>query len=216
MNRRQLLQRLAALAVATRLTELRAELANSPTPVAPGLHEFSGEVTVNGQPARQGMPIKPGDRIVTGSNSKAIYVIGGDAYLQRDRSTVQTVADEARSGLRVVTGKLLAVFAKGDKTIETPTATIGIRGTGCYIETESKRDYFCLCYGKAEIASNKQPGKIETVETRHHDHPLYLTANGKHMMVPAKVKNHSDAELILLESLVGRRPPFYGMDYAEY
>jgi len=28
--------------------------------------------------------------------------------------------------------------------------------------------------------------------------------------------NHTDAELILLESLVGRRPPFYGMKYGGY
>jgi hypothetical protein len=30
------------------------------------------------------------------------------------------------------------------------------------------------------------------------------------MMVPADVINHTDAELILLESLVGRVPPFGG------
>jgi hypothetical protein len=36
------------------------------------------------------------------------------------------------------------------------------------------------------------------------------------MMVPAMMMNHSDAELILLESLVGRLPPFYGQGFSSY
>jgi hypothetical protein len=36
------------------------------------------------------------------------------------------------------------------------------------------------------------------------------------MMVPAGVINHSDDELNLLESLVGRLPPFYGQGGTKY
>jgi hypothetical protein len=50
------------------------------------------------------------------------------------------------------------------------------------------------------------------VITTHHDHPLYIHDNMKMptMMVSAPVINHTDAELVMLENLVGRWPPFYG------
>lgn len=136
-------------------------------------------------------------------------MIERDAYLQRAGSRVHLIEDNAaRRVLRVVHGKLLAVFGKGEKSLQTPVATIGIRGTGCYIEAEAERVYFCLCYGRAEIVAAGRPEQRETIETRHHDHPLYLYPDASRMSVPASVANHSDAELIRLEGLVGRVPPF--------
>lgn len=210
MQRRQLLKGIAALALAEHLGALHNAWAAGEKLPPPGMHKVTGDVRINGQRAKEGSPVRPGDTITTGANSQAIYIIGQDAYLQRDQSTVSIAGQTVRAGLRVVTGKLLAVFGKGDKQIETPTATIGIRGTGCYIEAETQKVYFCLCYGKAEIASQQQPELRETIETRYHDMPVYLHADGRQMMVPASVINHSDSELILLESLLGRVPPFYG------
>lgn len=210
MQRRQLLKGIAALALAERLGALQAAWAAGGKLPPPGMHQMTGDVRINGQPASPGTPIKPGDTVTTGPNSQAIYIIGNDAYLQRDRTTVSLAGQAARAGLRVLTGKLLAVFGKGNKQIETPTATIGIRGTGCYIEAETKKVYFCLCYGKAEIASAQMPDIHEQLETSYHDKPVYLHADGSQMMVSATVINHTDSELTLLESLVGRTPPFYG------
>ena len=191
---------------------MRAAWASGGRLPAPGVYRITGEVQVNGQAARPGMPVRPGDTVSTGPDSDAIYIIGQDVFLQRDRSVVRITGDIVKSGLRVLTGKLLAVFGKGDKRIATPTATIGIRGTGCYIEASADKVYFCLCYGKAEVASLRDPSVVATIETSHHDRPVYLPADGSPMMVPATVINHSDAELILLESLVGRVPPFYGRE----
>ncbi|HNM82135.1 MAG TPA: hypothetical protein PKL28_13845, partial [Rhodocyclaceae bacterium] len=108
------------------------------------------------------------------------------------------------------------VFAKGERQIVTPSATIGIRGTGCYIEASPERVYFCLCYGSAEVVPSAAPHQAETYSTRHHDHPLYILPDGRRSMVPAGVSNHSDAELIELESLVGRTPPFQGLVPSAY
>ena len=216
MHRRKILKGIAALAVAERLGMLRTAWAAGGKLPPPGLYKIKGEVRVNGQLAKEGAPVKAGDTITTGAQSEAIYIIGNDAYLQRDRSSVSIAGDTLKAGLRVLSGKLLSVFGKGEKRIETSTATIGIRGTGCYIEAEEKRVYFCLCYGTADIESPKMPGQIETIETQHHDHPIYLHADGSQMMVPASVINHSDDELILLERLVGRLPPFYGQFYNPY
>ncbi len=118
--------------------------------------------------------------------------------------------------MRVVSGKILSVFGKGAKTIQTSTATIGIRGTGCYIEDEGTgakaRTYFCLCYGSVDLTPKAAPHEAESYTTTHHDKPMYVLNDMKmaKMMVPAEVINHTDEELTLLEGLVGRVTPFYG------
>lgn len=186
-------------------------LANDTTPAIQGTRRLSGTVTINGLTAQPGMPIRHGDHIVTGASSEVVYVVGQDAFLQRGQSSV-SFADNARGILRVISGKLLSVFGKGERNLVTPTATIGIRGTACYIEAEEERVYFCLCYGEADLVPSAAPAERELIRTTHHDHPLYIhnDMNMPKMMVPADVINHTDAELILLESLVGRVPPFDG------
>jgi hypothetical protein len=130
--------------------------------------------------------------------------------MQRENSTIRYGDGIGADTLRVITGKLLSVFGKGNRLLVTPTATIGIRGTGCYIESEQTRTYFCLCYGDAEVTPTADPKQKETLRTRHHDHPMYISAAGDKMMAPAAVINHTDAELTLLEAALGRTPPFAG------
>ena len=213
--KRDTLKRLAALGVlggAGVSGLIREALANGSKPIVPGMHRVTGSVTVNGKPAQPGMAVGAGDTVVTGTGGEAIYVIGQDAYLQREKSTVSFSAGltgAAVGVMRVLTGKILSVFGKGEKSLVTPTATIGIRGTGCYIEAEEKRVYFCLCYGAADIAPTADPSHVERIATKHHDHPVYIHSDSAMpMMVDATVINHGDAELELLESLVGRLPPF--------
>ena len=217
-QKRDTLKRLAALGVlgsagVAGLSGLISEaLANGSKPILPGMHKVTGSVTVNGKPAQPGMAVGAGDTVVTAAGGEAIYVIGQDAYLQREKSTVSFAAGVAGAAvgvMRVLTGKILSVFGKGEKSLVTPTATIGIRGTGCYIEAEEKRVYFCLCYGAADVAPAADPSRVERIETKHHDHPIYIHKDSAMpMMVDATMINHGDAELELLESLVGRYPPF--------
>ncbi|MCX7149825.1 MAG: hypothetical protein NTY05_10525 [Rhodocyclales bacterium] len=201
---------------------IRDALAKGEVPVKTGLQKVRGEVIVNYRVATEGQIIRPGDTIVTGRNSEAIYVIGQDAYMQRELTTVSFGADALQNLMRVVSGKILSVFGKGAKSIRVSTATIGIRGTGCYIEDEgtgtNARTYFCLCYGSAELTPTAAPQESESYSTMHHDKPMYIHNDMKmaKMMVPAGVINHGDAELELLESLVGRLPPFYGQGGPRY
>ena len=235
--RRKFLQHLAAtgvIGVGGISGIIQNVLASGKDPVATGMHKITGDVRVNGVVAKEGMLLKNGDTIVTGNKSQAIYVIGKDAFFQRDNSTVSFATGAAADVMRVVTGKVLSVFGKGQRSVQTSTATIGIRGTGCYIEHEpygSKvlpvdagntpttgpttgsrftRTYFCLCYGTVELIPTAAPNQKETYTTKHHDHPLYIHDDPSMTtsMVPAAVMNHSDVELALLESLVGRQPPF--------
>lgn len=215
MQRRQLLQQLAAaglLSAGGAIGFLQRALAAGLNPVPPGLHKLKGQVTVNGQPAREGQLVLPGDTVVTPADGEAIYVIGQDAFLQRGGTTV-SFGKTAADFMRVLRGRILSVFGRGDKEIRFATATIGIRGTACYIEEGLQPEtYFCLCYGEAKVIPTAAPQQWETVITTHHDHPLWIGNDMKmpSMMVSAPVINHTDAELELLENLVGRWPPFYG------
>ncbi len=187
-----------------------------------GLVKAEGEVQVNGSAAKAGAAVQPGDSVVTARGSTAVIVVGQDAFLLRGGSELLTAdSNTAIASLRLVTGKLLSVFGRGPRLITTPTATIGIRGTGIYIESSAERSYVCTCYGVVDLQASNMPEARETVHTTHHDAPRYIYARGDmpiQMIEPAPVVNHTDAELIMLEALVGRRPPFeeYGGSHRSY
>jgi len=178
-----------------------------------GVRASKGEVKVNGKPVTLGGLIRPGDTIEIGKDAVAAFVVGQDAFLMRNDSRAELIGSGAAvSAVQLVTGALLAVFGGGEHRLTTATASIGIRGTGAYTEAEPTRTYFCLCYGTAEVTAT-QGGARETYSTRHHESPRYIYGDGrKNAIVPASVSNHTDAELILLESLVGRTPPQTFMD----
>jgi hypothetical protein len=218
MTRRQWLLRTSAgaAAIATGMAVLREALAAEA--VKKGVARVQGEARIGGQPAKPGVEVKPGDVVTTGPRSELVFVVGRDAFMVRAGSRIEltgAVTQAAISGLRVVTGGLLSVFESGrSRRIQTATSTIGIRGTGIYVEVEKMRTYACTCYGEAELVPVDEPKEAEVVRTKHHDQPRYIYAKGMPRMIEqAPVINHTDAELILLESLVGRKVPFDPKSY---
>lgn len=210
ISRRQWLG-LAGLTLSARWAMVREALATGQ--LEKGVYRVRGDVRVNGAPARQGMDVKAGDVVSTGADGELVFVAGRDAFLIRANSRVEaqgTAGALLLSGLRIVSGAVLSVFSPGEaKRINTATATIGIRGTAVYVEAEDARTYVCTCYGVAEIASAADPATRETVQTQHHEQPRYVMAMGApRMLMSAPMVNHTDAELVFLESLAGRRPPF--------
>lgn len=186
--------------------------------VPPGVARVKGDARINGKPALQGMEVRPGDVITTGRDAELVFVVGRDAFLARGNSRIELSGDATRlvlQGLRVVTGALLSVFQPGrPNRIQTATATIGIRGTGAYVEIEGIRTYVCTCYGEAELVPVDDPKAAEVVRTQHHDQPRYIYPKGMPRMIEeAPVVNHTDAELIMLEGLVGRWVPFEAVRY---
>jgi len=177
-----------------------------------GMLRVSGDVQINGIAAGKGAVVKPGDSVITAAGASAVFVVGKDAFLLRENSELLTAGGRLLiASMRLVTGKLLSVFGRGQRRISTATATIGIRGTGIYIETQGERTYVCTCYGVVDMQAVNMPEARETVSTTHHDAPRYIYAHGEmpiKMIEPAPVINHTDAELIMLEALVGRKPPF--------
>jgi hypothetical protein len=206
VKRRDLLKGTAALLL------VREALAQGR--IEKGVYRIRGNAHVNGANARQGGELRAGDTVRTQAGGEIVFAVQNDAFLVRQNSEVSIVAD----GLRVVTGAVLSVFRPNQrKEIRTATAVIGIRGTAVYIEAEPDRTYACTCYGTAVLTPIAQPAAAETVTTRHHEAPRYIMAAGAPQMVmAAPVINHTDAELILLESLVGRQPPFIGEGFRPF
>jgi hypothetical protein len=218
ISRRVWLARAAAGGATLALGMARLRDALAADAVQKGVARARGDARINGKPATRGTEVKPGDVITTGRGAELVAVVGRDAFLVRANSRVELSggAEQAVVGaLRVVTGALLSVFARGEgKRIQTPAASIGIRGTGIYVEIQKNRTYVCTCYGEAELVPVDDPKEAETVRTTHHEQPRYIYPKGMPRMIEkAPFINHTDAELILLESLVGRNVPFDPKSY---
>lgn len=189
-------------------------LGDIPAKMPPGrsIYKMKGDVTVNGVKATLKTQIGADALVKTGRSSMIIFVVGSDAFILRDNSELQLGGSNfIIDGMRMLSGKLLSVFGKRTKPhrIQTVTATVGIRGTGIYIESDPEQSYICTCYGHTLIASNNNPGVQREVIAKHHDQPLYVTHSSSGKVIrPAPFINHTDTELALIEELVGRTTPF--------
>jgi hypothetical protein len=190
---------------------LRVALASNP---AAGLRAMEGPVLIDGKPGVLGQQVGMGQRVETGPGAHAVFVVGEYAFLQRANSSFVLETSAGVLVLRYLAGQVLSVFGEGRKQLETPTASISLRGTGCYIEADAMRTYFCLCYGSALVIPKGDPNRRKALRTRHHDVPIYIDRSaGRRAVLPAHAVNHRDDELIMLEALVGRRPPFLEQPY---
>ncbi len=205
-----------------------------PAPLPPGrsIYKLEGRVLVNGAPATLETQIGATDVIETGSDGSVIFVVGTDSMLMRSNSKLvltpemakKTVTQSVVGSMRLLAGQLLSVFAKRRHTIETPTVVIGVRGTGVYLEVNPEETYLCTCYGIVDLTAASDKTSRETIAATHHDKPRYIAAKGGagKRIRPAPMINHTDQELMLIEEIVGRTPPFvfpsddYGAPRREY
>ena len=216
-RRRWLIQALGAGLFSAASAEALAQIFGSrpqKLPEGKSIYRLQGDVTVDDKPANLDTKITPRSTIVTPKNAEIVFVSGQQSYIQRGDSRVQLEAPQESgfaAGLRLVTGALLSVFPRGTPMqLKTKTATVGIRGTGVYLEADPEQTYFCTCYGVADVVANDDPTSKDTVVAQHHDRPLYILSgqsSGKNIRRAGFV-NHTDQELMLIETLVGRKPPF--------
>lgn len=199
------------------LAVLQRAGANAKVPVIPGVQQRQGDVRINAQVAAVGQVIQPGDVVRTGNDGSCVIIIGEHVYLIRENAEVEFYAEDfavdedgAVSGtIRLLSGAMLSVFGKARTDIVTPLATIGIRGTACYVASGPLRTYACVCYGHAELGGAEDGKSLETVTTTHHDSPRYIyPQHAATRIAKAPVVDHSDDELRMLEALVNRRPAF--------
>jgi hypothetical protein len=181
-----------------------------------GLRRVQGELLVDGVPASMGTRIQPGATLTTGPASRTILVMGQDAYLLGAYTTVrfhpaQHPEQPLHSpGLTLHGGRLLSAFGSGQKNLHLPSLSIGIRGTGIYLQSEAEEDYLCLCYGQADLIRGDQAEPLEFLDSPYHT--ARLSQSGRPLRNGTLV-NHSDEELFMLEALTGRRPAFADSQY---
>ena len=180
----------------------------------------TGSAFVNDQPMKADTPFPPNCVVHTAVDSEAVFVVGTSAFLLRAdsklslRGPVNTAPSMSGAGpgiIQVMSGKVLAVFGGGPRRLQTAAANIQIRGTGVYLEARAEETYFCLCYGVAEVNATADPSVVERLVSRQHDRPLTIAAqrrSGSPTISDAPFFNHTDQELALIETLVGRVPPF--------
>lgn len=218
-RRRHLVQLLSVSAMTmTPLSALQAAWWGSEPEKLPddkSIFSLDGDVRVNNARANESTRIRAGDIVRTGRDSEVIFVVGSDSFIMRSNSQMQIEGGGFFvNALRLLTGSVLSVFGKRatneQLSMNSSTATIGIRGTGVYMEAERDLTYFCTCYGQVELASSLDPNEREIITAEHHDAPKYISnrTNGKSYIQPAPFINHTDTELKLLEAIVGREVPF--------
>ena len=188
-------------------------------PPTQSIYRLVGTAKVNDRDADMQTQIRSGDTVETGKDSELVFVVGANSMILRSDSRLVLSGPPQRTetsaliitALRVLTGKLLTVTARNTPMrVDTAVATIGIRGTGFYAESDPQHTYFCTCYGVTEVASNTDPDSVETIRAKHHDRPVYIVGDGGpgRNIRNAPFINHTDQELSLIETLVGRNPPF--------
>ena len=83
--------------------------------IARGVRTVTGEVTVNGTGATEGMAVRAGDSVVTGPNGDVVFVVGRDAFMIRPSSQVELLRQgnsPLLTGLRILSGRILSVFSQ--------------------------------------------------------------------------------------------------------
>jgi hypothetical protein len=185
-------------------------------PEGKSIYRLSGEVSVNGSAATPDTRIYAGDRLRTGPDGEIVFVVGGNAMILRASSRLQLESPSKEpaslviSVIRLVTGAVLSVSRNRAMKFFTPTSTVGIRGTGFYAEADPEQTYFCTCYGVVDVEASTDPASRTRVSATQHDRPLYIVKDGGRgkNIREAPFINHTDQELMLIEALVGRIPPF--------
>ena len=217
-RRRVLINMLSAGFGASSVGAMAASIFGSPPsklPAGQSVYRVEGTVAVNDKPATLQTRINAGDTVQTGAKSEIVFVVGGHSMLVRDNSRMTIESKEVASakilsGLRLLAGKVLSVSRNSPMVVSAPTVTIGLRGTGFYLEADPEQAYFCTCYGSTEVHAVNDPDSKEIINATRHDRPIYIlakAARGKNIR-NAPFVNHTDQELMLIETLVGRNPPF--------
>jgi hypothetical protein len=180
------------------------------------VHELSGEVFLNGAPMAPNAAIQAGQTVSTGANGSVWFSVAGDAYFLRPRSELRLQSSSFRESLidvlRLASGAIGATFLRGGpRRLVANTVTVGIRGTGIYVETGAAETYACTCFGATELRSVEGGAMMENVLVSAQNHlarRVFRDPAAGMRIVQAPFERHTNAEIARLERLVGRPNPF--------
>ena len=144
-------------------------------PVAAGPVGFvaasKGDAQVNAKPARVGMEVFEGDKLITGEKSRLKILFSDDVILALGSATEVVVEKhlfDPKNGARrtridLVTGKLRALVQKvvagsrADFTIKTTNAVAGVRGTEFVLVADKEDTKLYTFSGEVELSGGGEP-----------------------------------------------------------
>jgi hypothetical protein len=206
MNRRRFVTSSAALGAGALLPLPAAAQAQWGT-----VHELAGRVLLNGRPMTRNSAIQPGQTITTEGDGHIWFTLAGDAFFLRPGSELRlspSVRDSVIDALRLITGALGATFRRGaERSVIAQTVTIGIRGTGIYVQTAPEATYVCTCFGTTELSS-LSGADATRVSATHHSGRMIQRGDTRIRDAEMSLMPHTDEEMSRLERLAGRPYPF--------
>jgi hypothetical protein len=172
------------------------------------VRQLSGDAYLSGHRMARNSALQPGQTVETGPQGELWFTVGEDAFWVRPNSRVRLDTRAAGAAVldfvRLISGRLGATFSPGKpRALVTPTATIGIRGTGVYLEATPRWTYACTCFGTTQIAALQKAAVAVT--SRNHA-ARRIDRDGTVLEVP--FERHTSEAIARLESLVGRPDPF--------
>jgi len=180
------------------------------------VHEVSGDVFLDERPLTAQSGIEGGQAVRTGADGRVWFSVAGDSYFLRPGSRLELRQRDWRESfidaLRLVTGAMGATFRTGaPRSVIAQTVTIGIRGTGVYVETSATQTYACTCFGITEMYSAAGGAMMEQVRVSTQNHQarrIYRDPSMGMRIVQAPFERHTNEEISRLERQVGRPNPF--------
>ena len=205
LGRRSFLHCSAALAAGT-LLPLSAAAQSPP------VRELSGRVLINGREATLASEIRAGDTVYATRGAAIWFTLAGDSFFLRQETELRLeprrVGESAINALRLLSGALGATFGRGvRRELIARTATIGIRGTGVYVETQGAETYACTCFGSTEIMAADNT-MMERVPVTSVNHLARRIPRGSMQSILAPFERHTNEEMAKLERYAGRPDPF--------
>jgi hypothetical protein len=206
MNRRHFVKNSAVLGAGVLLPLPAAAQASLGT-----VHELAGRVLLNGRPMTPDSVVQPGQTITTGGDGRIWFTLAGDAFFLRPGSELRispSVRDNVVEALRLVSGALGATFRRGaQRSVVAQTVTIGIRGTGIYVQTAPDATYVCTCFGTTELGA-LSGADTARVSATHHSGRVIQRGDTRIRAAEMSLMPHTDEEMSRLERLAGRPYPF--------
>ncbi len=174
---------------------------------------FTGDVTVNGQPAKIDAPVLSGSIVKTGKdseceiifNEKNIIHIIENSEITLDITETHKILNINSGGIACILKNLNPFKKKNNSAfiVETAVSVASVRGTTFFIKAEDETNtYICDCNGIVNL-SGKNGTNITQIKSSHHKAFRYTKTDSGITYEPAGLLYHNDQTLDQIAGKIG-------------
>jgi len=174
---------------------------------------LEGEVFINGAIAHFGSVVSDNDIIKTGKNSYCDIVFNkGNIFKLEPNTLIEIKWNENQINIKKgamgsVFSRLHALLPQGKLlSLNTPSASAGVRGTSFYIRVEDEKNtYICTCNGSLKLSSGSESFQDTT---RHHKAYRFTMEGNDTKISSAGLLYHNDESMNELAQKIGFTIPW--------